>query len=586
MIPPLNNPVLRNGNICYSIPSSPFVEFAPIDILRLICSHLNAHDLLQLASANKYLYTLIDSESSLWNSLLRKCFPKSHLNSQSKINTPLEVFKHLTHVENNMKTGTYQLQMLTGHQNWVNNILVQGKQLISASEDHTIKIWDQISGKEWKELQAPVAAPGRLGISKISVHGDQLIAVLADHTVKIWDLKSGEVLQTPEGYQRGIKDIIVHRDKLIALSVDLTIKIWDLKNGQELKTPLSDQGSVCNILVCEKKLIAVLSDRTIKIWDLEGDQELQTVTNQNLITRIVVHGNQLILSSVNGSINIWDRCSGKELHTLTGHKSWINSMLTDGNHLISASEDHTIKIWDLDSGEELLTLRGHKGPINSILVHGDKLISASNDRTIKIWDLKNGKELQSLQGHKNSVLKILMDGDKLISASKDCTIKIWDFSFFPLSTYPKQLVEKNLSILGEMARAEYDRYPDIALGFAEKLDSAFRERLNEHAFKVGTPSTYSAEVILRVQTEVCVEALLHAIHDKDQARVSELLNQLVTIDPQNGKIYSLLWEVCGSDKSVRWGWGELAFHNKEECTATLLQKQQATVLFKNHFLSF
>ena len=349
MIPPLNNPVLRNGNICYSIPSSPFVEFAPIDILRLICSHLNAHDLLQLASANKYLYTLIDSESSLWNSLLRKCFPKSHLNSQSKINTPLEVFKHLTHVENNMKTGTYQLQMLTGHQNWVNNILVQGKQLISASEDHTIKIWDQISGKEWKELQAPVAAPGRLGISKISVHGDQLIAVLADHTVKIWDLKSGEVLQTPEGYQRGIKDIIVHRDKLIALSVDLTIKIWDLKNGQELKTPLSDQGSVCNILVCEKKLIAVLSDRTIKIWDLEGDQELQTVTNQNLITSILVHGNQLISSSVNGSIKIWDRCSGKELHTLTGHKSWINSILVDGNQLISASDDRTIKIWDLEA---------------------------------------------------------------------------------------------------------------------------------------------------------------------------------------------------------------------------------------------
>ena len=167
------------------------------------------------------------------------------------------------------------------------------------------------------------------------------------------------------------------------------------------------------------------------------------------------------------------------------------------------------------------TLKGHQGPINSILVYGDKLISASNDRTIKIWDLNNGKELQTLQGHKNSVHRILMDGDKLISASEDYTIKIWDFSFFPLSTYSKQVVEQNLSILGEMAHAEYDRYPEIVKELAQKLDPAFRERLKQHAFKVGNPSTYSAEVILRVQTEVCIEALLHAIHDEDQERVSE-----------------------------------------------------------------
>ena len=68
---------------------------------------------------------------------------------------------------------------------------------------------------------------------------------------------------------------------------------------------------------------------------------------------------------------------------------------------------------------------------------------------------------------------------------------------------------------------------------AQKLDPAFRERLKQHVFKVGDPSTYSAEVILRVQTEVCIEALLHAIHDEDGKRVSNLLNQLVTIDPKN-----------------------------------------------------
>ena len=47
------------------------------------------------------------------------------------------------------------------------------------------------------------------------------------------------------------------------------------------------------------------------------------------------------------------------------------------------------------------------------------------------------------------------------------------------------------------------------------------------------------------------------------------VNQLVTIDPKNTEIYSLLWEVCGSDASAKWGWGELAFHNKEEVALLL-----------------
>ncbi|MGC1878122.1 MAG: F-box/WD40 repeat-containing protein, partial [Rhabdochlamydiaceae bacterium] len=315
--------------------SSPFVEKSHSkDIFRCICSHLDPQVLVQLASTSRYLYTQILSDSLLWKSLLQRHFPGPYVDFQLKTKGPLDLYKHLTNVQHNMKAGKYRLQTLEGHQHSVNSILVFGDKLISASSDRTIKIWD---------------------------------------------LSSGKVLQTLEGHQR-----------------------------------------------------------------------------------------------------------------------WVNSILVDRDKLISASSDCTIKIWDLSSGKVLQTLDDHRDMVNSILVDGDKLISASGDRTIKIWDLSSGKVLQTLEGHQGSVTSILVDGDKLISASADNTINIWDFSFPSLSPYSKQVVEQNLAILGEMAHAEYNEQPEIVKELAQKLDPAFRERLKQHVFKVGDPSTYSAEVILRV----------------------------------------------------------------------------------------
>ena len=535
-----NIPPFRNNSTNSMLISSPFVEKSHSkDIFRCICSHLDPQVLVQLASTSRYLYTQILSDSLLWKSLLQRHFPGPYVDFQLKTKGPLDLYKHLTNVQHNMKAGKYRLQTLDDHRDMVNSTLVDGDKLISASYDGTIKIWDLSSGKVLQTLEGH-----QRSVNSILVFGGKLISASHDGSIKIWDLSSGKVLQTLDDHRAMVTSILVFGGKLISASYsyDGSIKIWDLSSGKILQTLEGHQRWVNSILVDRDKLISASGDRTIKIWDLS---------------------------------------SGKVLQTLDDHRDMVNSILVDRDKLISASDDRTIKIWDLSSGKVLQTLEGHQGSVTSILVFGGKLISASNDGSIKIWDLSSGKALQTLEGHQHWVNSILVDGDKLISASGDRTIKIWDFSFPSLSPYSKQVVEQNLAILVEMAHAD-SKQPEIVKELAQKLDPAFRERLKQHAFKVGDPSTYSAEVILRVQTEVCIEALLHAIHDEDGKRVSNLLNQLVTIDPKNTEIYSLLWEVCGSDASAKWGWGEFAFHNKKGCAASLFKKEEAAVAFKTH----
>ena len=214
-----------------------------------------------------------------------------------------------------------------------------------------------------------------------------------------------------------------------------------------------------------------------------------------------------------------------------------------------------------------------------MLTHDNQLFFISSDKVsdfINIWDLKNGKEIQMLRKRGRSPIDDFFIYKNQLIIRSEGGAEIWDFSI-PPSFYTRQTLVSPLLILKEIAQDA-----TRAEGLAELLGPDIQQRLKQHALNVGTPSTYSAPVILRVQTEVCVEELLDAIYKGNQRLVSELLDLLVKIDAQNKEIYRLLWQVCGSDESVIWGWGEFAFHNREGCTASLLQKAEAIDYFKKH----
>jgi WD40 repeat protein len=536
----LNINTSRNTNIT-PLTTTSLSQYVPREIWQHICSYLGGvQDIISIGLTNHQFSVQIFQNSSIWNSILQRRFPDSRVDCQSEAKG-LALCRHLSNIEKNRKTGRYRSQLIAGSE--VANIfgaLLSKDQLLLGLKDGYITIFDFKSGKQ---LQLSVY---RGNVTNILMNENRLILILGNfrtrnNVIKVFDmdLQSVEELYTVETHQRAIGDILVHKNHLIC-TFGNTIEIFDLTSGQKVDTLAGHVLYISSILVHENNLISASAD-SIRIWDLDNGQAIQTLAAPP-------HGT-------------------------------ITTMLAYENKIISCSGSGTINIWDLQSGRELQTIAGHQNPVKKMLIHDNQLFFISSDKVsdfIKIWDLKNGKEIQVLRKPAHGPIDdFFIYKNQLIIRSE--VAEIWDFSI-PPSFYTRQFgSDSPLLILEEIAqdatRAEV---------FAELLDPDIQQRLKQHAFNVGTPSTYSAPVILRVQTEVCVEELLDAIYKGDQGLVSELLDLLVKIDAQNKEIYRLLWQVCGSDESVIWGWGEFAFHNREGCTASLLQKAEAIDYFKKH----
>jgi len=262
-------------------------------------------------------------------------------------------------------------------------------ELVSGSEDKTIKIWDLQIGRCIKTLEGHTGSVLCLQL----LPSGELVSGSMDKTIKIWDLKNGSCLQTLQGHTDAVRYFQrLPSGDLASSSYDSTIKIWDLQSGNCIKVLEGHEGSIyCMYLLSSGELVSGSEDETIKIWDLE---------------------------------------SGNCIKTLQGHTDGVRYLLQglSVEELISCSSDYTIKIWDLKSGTCIKSMQEHAQSVSCLqLLPSGELVSGSEDKTIKIWDLESGNCIKTLQGHTNIVrcIKLLPSGE-LVSSSDDNTINVWD----------------------------------------------------------------------------------------------------------------------------------------------------------------
>lgn len=273
-------------------------------------------------------------------------------------------------------------------------------------------------------------------ISAIALTPDGRLIVSAsfDRTIKLWDVATGALLRSFAGHEGEIWAVAVTPDgrRIVSGGGDDAIKVWDMATGALLRSIASGQGGVVASLAVtpdSRHVIAGGYGGAIGLWDLETGALIRRFEDHPgavLALAVKPDGRQVISGGHGSSLKLWDLATGKLVRSFgnwfVGHNGWINSVAVtpDGSGLVSAGQDDVVMLWDLATGARLRVFEGHQHDVNAVAVTPDgRSIVSEDEQVINVWDLATGALLRSAGGQYSArSIAILPDNRYIVSAGK------------------------------------------------------------------------------------------------------------------------------------------------------------------------
>ena len=328
---------------------------------------------------------------------------------------------------------------LIGHTGGVNSAAYSpdGKRIVSASDDKTLKIWDAKAGKELLTLKGHIDSVNSV---MFSLDGKRIVSGSNDGTIKIWDVATGNKMLTLTGHTGPVKACVFSSDgkQVISASEDGTIKIWNAKTGKEAHTIVTNHlhGVMACAISPDGKIVVSAGYWTLTIWDIESGEMLDTISGFEKSVRACAFspdGGRIVSTGFDPALKIREsKTRHMTMEISTEHSLPVNACVysPDGRSIASGSDDGRIKLWDVATGNEMLSLSSHTGPINACAFSpdGNRLVSASKDGTLKIWDVSVIAETNESHQRCGIVLNSLEDTETRVPFEHHTSVKACTFS--------------------------------------------------------------------------------------------------------------------------------------------------------------
>ena len=233
-----------------------------------------------------------------------------------------------------------------------------------------------------------------------SPDGKKIVSASEDYTVKVWDVQTGECIRTLKGHEEYVQSAAFSPDgkRIVSASDDETVKVWDAQTGECIRTLEGHENFVNSAAFSPdgKRIVSTSWDKTVKVWDAQTEECIRTLEgHKNFVESAAFSpdGKRIVSASRDKTVKVWDAQTGECIRTLKGHEILVHSAAfsPDGKRIVSASDDKTVKVWDAQTGECIRTLKGHKYSVQSAAFSpdGKRIVSASADETLRIWDISD-----------------------------------------------------------------------------------------------------------------------------------------------------------------------------------------------------
>jgi WD40 repeat protein len=118
-------------------------------------------------------------------------------------------------------------QPFQGHEDWVNSVAFSpdGKQIVSGSDDKTIRLWDLQGNQIGQPFQGHEDWVNSVAFSP---DGKQIVSGSDDKNIRLWDLQGNQIGQAFQGHEYGVSSVAFSLDgkQIVSGSNDNTIRLW------------------------------------------------------------------------------------------------------------------------------------------------------------------------------------------------------------------------------------------------------------------------------------------------------------------------------------------------------------------------
>lgn len=320
------------------------------------------------------------------------------------------------------------------HESYVNLIACSsdGKTVVTASGDHTVRVWDPITGRQEHRLEHD----SEVRALAVSPDGQYAVSSGWDNTVRVWDTQTGRELHALPGHGTGgswrAVGFLDGGRRFASWGDDMTLRLRETRSGKLLSEsvlppelagpegfdkPRKSTGkgkknefrSQRGAFSADGRTFALKFQGTTYIYETETGRELGRFKKRSneLIRHMAVSPDGKLLLTT-GDLTGRDLASAPDIHiTLrelpTGEelrrfvipdaetKAGPVAFSSDGR-LMATGLHHphdSVLIWDVRTRKEVLTIDGVRGNPGSLAFSDDgrRLACGLNNTTALVWDL-------------------------------------------------------------------------------------------------------------------------------------------------------------------------------------------------------
>ncbi len=329
---------------------------------------------------------------------------------------------------------------LKGHKAPVTSLCFSpdGKYIITASADSTLKTWNTRNGKmittvrfKTDSIQVLWVIPNSQSVM-ITVKGIAKILDIQTGKQRNLDMESGmkqaEIVYEVDVYGKFIAGLSGYFEYNMDNSMNgyETVTIWNAQTGKRLykKHGLAAYEDGTLFSPNGKQLILIKADSTVDILDAATGKLIEKLKGFKSLVRTAAYSanNEKIITTLcDGFLNVWDATTGK-----------LNPALSSDTTTISANCDEGYNyIYDMNTKKKYFDLHQLKNYYQVRFLPNGGIDAILRNRSVMIWDAATGKLISDIQ-HGESVINdavISNDGKYLLVALTDHTAKLWDIHY-------------------------------------------------------------------------------------------------------------------------------------------------------------